>query len=279
MRTALSKREKSLACPACGSCRVSSGADGRREARAWPRPRPGRPREGRRRGGAAVAAATRVCLWEFSQNDARRDSGSKLVRQGLARRLDARAAFRGIVLAADAPQILSPADAPVIAAQGLAGVNCSWRGLDAVPFAALGRPELRRRLPFLVAANEVNYGKPLYLNTAEALAAALRIAGLTRDAELLLAPFASGAAFFALNADAFEAYAAGAGDGVAAAEALLADARPRAPRRARRAPAPGEYLAGVDLPPAAGPATTTRKPTRSRPRRRRPTSRDLSCRK
>ena len=132
--------------------------------------------------------ATRVCLWEFSQNDARRDSGSKLVRQGLARRLDARAAFRGIVLAADAPQILSPADAPVIAAQGLAGVNCSWRGLDAVPFAALGRPELRRRLPFLVAANEVNYGKPLYLNTAEALAAARRIAGLTRDAELLPAP-------------------------------------------------------------------------------------------
>ena len=54
----------------------------------------------------------------------------------------------------------------------------------------------------------MNYGKPLYLNTAEALAAALRIAGLTRDAELLLAPFASGGAFFALNADAFEAYAA-----------------------------------------------------------------------
>ena len=72
---------------------------------------------------------------------------------------------------------------------------------------------------FLVAANEVNYGKPLYLNTAEALAAALRIAGLTRDAELLLAPFASGGAFFALNADAFDAYAAaGDSEGVAAAE-------------------------------------------------------------
>ena len=69
----------------------------------------------------------------------------------LARQLDARAAFRGIVLAADAAQILSPADAPVIAAQGLAGVNCSWRGLDAVPFGSLGRPELRRRLPSVAA--------------------------------------------------------------------------------------------------------------------------------
>ena len=120
----------------------------------------GRGRGGRGRGRAAAAQpsplATRVCLWEFSQNDARRDSGSKLVRQGLARQLDARAAFRGIVLAADAPQILSPADAPVIAAQGLAGVNCSWRGLDAVPFGALGRPELRRRLPS-VAARTSNF--------------------------------------------------------------------------------------------------------------------------
>ena len=99
----------------------------------------------------------------------------------------------------------------------------------------------------------MNYGKPLYLNTAEALAAALRIAGLTRDAELLLAPFASGGAFFALNADAFEAYAAAVdGDGVAAAEArFLADCEAaRAEARAARASAPGEYLADVDLPPA-----------------------------
>ena len=99
----------------------------------------------------------------------------------------------------------------------------------------------------------MNYGKPLYLNTAEALAAALRIAGLPRDAELLLAPFASGGAFFALNADAFDAYAAaGDSEGVAAAEArFLADCEAaRAEARAARAAAPGEYLADVDLPPA-----------------------------
>ena len=120
----------------------------------------GRGRGGRGRGRTSAAqpspVATRVCLWEFSQNDARRDSGSKLVRQGLARQLDPRAAFQGIVLAADAAQILSPADAPLIQTRGLAGVNCSWRGLDAVPFGALGRPELRRRLPS-VAARTSNF--------------------------------------------------------------------------------------------------------------------------
>ena len=70
----------------------------------------GRGRGGRGRGTAAAAQpsplATRVCLWEFSQNDARRDSGLKLVRQGLARQLDARAAFQGIVLVSSHSPIL-----------------------------------------------------------------------------------------------------------------------------------------------------------------------------
>ena len=212
----------------------------------------GRGRAGRGAAAPPSPLATRICLWEFSQNDARRDSGSKLVRQGLATQLDARAAFHGIVLAAEAPELLSPADAAVIVKQGLAAVNCSWRGLDAVPFAALGRSELRRRLPFLVAANEVNYGKPLYLNTAEALGAALRIVGLVEDAALLLRPFASGEAFFALNQDAFAAYdAAQDGAGVAAAEATFlaeCEAEAAAARAARAAPA-GGYLADMDLPP------------------------------
>ena len=142
-----------------------------------------------------------------------------------------------------------PARAPAAAAvRRRADIKFPGSRVGSTAWRSTGLP---RR--FLVAANEVNYGKPLYLNTAEALAAALRIAGLARDAELLLAPFASGGAFFALNADAFEAYAAAVdGDGVAAAEArFLADCEAaRAEARAARA-AGGGYLADGDLPPAA----------------------------
>ena len=229
--------------------------------------------EGRRRGGAVAAGDARLPLGVLA-DDARRDSGSKLVRQGLARQLDARAAFRGIVLAADAAQVLSPADAPVIAAQGLAGVNCSWRGLDAVPFAALGRPELRRRLPFLVAANEVNYGKPLYLNTAEALAA-LRIAGLTRDAERWRPSRRAGL----LRAERGRSRrtrrrstAAACGRGGAS----WRTARPRAPRRARRALRRRRIPCRRELAAGGGSDGGDEKPARRR--RRRPTW-DLCCRK
>lgn len=65
---------------------------------------------------------------------------------------------------------------------GVGVVDCSWAQLDAVPFAKLkcGAPRL---LPFLLAANPVNYGKALKLTCAEAVAAALIIVGFEDEAQ------------------------------------------------------------------------------------------------
>jgi pre-rRNA-processing protein TSR3 len=63
-------------------------------------------------------------------------------------------------------------------------------------------------LPYLVAANTVNYGKPWRLNCVEALAAAFAICGHLDWAEQILAPFSYGPSFLEINSTLLKKYAA-----------------------------------------------------------------------
>jgi pre-rRNA-processing protein TSR3 len=62
-------------------------------------------------------------------------------------------------------------------------------------------------LPVLVAGNPTNYAQPTKLSTAEALSAALHIAGFKEDAGKLLSIFKWGHTFFDLNLEMLESYA------------------------------------------------------------------------
>jgi len=64
----------------------------------------------------------------------------------------------------------------------------------------------KRALPFLIAANPVNYGKPFILSSAEAFAAALLILGEQEQAQSLLEKFNWGAEFLRLNEEMLLAY-------------------------------------------------------------------------
>jgi len=159
-----------------------------------------------------------IFAYHAGQCDPKRCTAIRLERYGLVTFVPRPSTFpRGIVLLTPkAEQALSPADAPRAERRGLAVLDVSWkRGqFPAVPQAT------RRALPYLLAANPVNYGKPFVLSSVEALGAALIIFGREVEARSLLAKFVWGEQFLTLNREPLDAYSrAEDSTGVVAAQA------------------------------------------------------------
>lgn len=108
-----------------------------------------------------------------------------------------------IVLTPEAEVALSRVDLAAAESRGLGVIDLSWkRGV----FPATPR-QVGRALPYLLATNPVNYGKPFLLSSVEALAAALVIFGRPDAANAILAKFSWGSQFLMLNAQPLEEYA------------------------------------------------------------------------
>lgn len=125
---------------------------------------------------------------------------------------------RGIVLSPKGTSVVSPADKEIMREHGAAVVECSWARLEEVPWGKIRSPHERIRksilsiemaavytdrfpvsVPYLLAANPVNYGKPYKLTCAEAVAATFYICGFDEQANELMSKFGWGHSFWEMN--------------------------------------------------------------------------------
>jgi pre-rRNA-processing protein TSR3 len=148
-------------------------------------------------------------LWDFAQCDPKRCTGLRLCHRGLCQKMNLHhpKSHRGsLTLSATASVYVSPNDRRLIANHGIALIDCSWDQLESVKHVIPDTVSASRRLPFLVAVNSVNYGKPYTLSCAEAAAACLLICGYNDEANVVLAEFAWGQEFKKINAAVLELY-------------------------------------------------------------------------
>ena len=111
---------------------------------------------------------------------------------------DMRKISRGAVVLNPVSEVaFSPSDRISIKQSGLVALDCSWKLAEDI--FRMSRYGAQRALPYLLAANPINTYKPIKLSTAEALAAALYIAGFQDVAKDLISVFKWGPAFITLN--------------------------------------------------------------------------------
>ena len=147
-----------------------------------------------------------ITIYHVKQCDPKKCSTLKLKRHNLVRVVHRpREIPRGaIILDPFTQKAFSPADLEQLKKRGLSALDCSW--VHAKEVFDIQSYWIPRCLPYLVAANPVNYGKPTKLSTVEALAAALYIVGFVDQAVELLSKFKWGPQFIILNKALLESY-------------------------------------------------------------------------
>jgi len=143
-------------------------------------------------------------VYRIDEDDAKKCTAKKLAKFGLVKIIKNRKYLpkKAILLNPIAKKTLSKEDRHIT---NIVAIDCSWKNADEF-FKNFKHKMLSRCLPYLIAVNPTNYGKPFMLSTVEALSAALYIFGNEEQAKQLLSKFKWGLGFLKLNKMPLEDY-------------------------------------------------------------------------
>ena len=148
-----------------------------------------------------------LIVYHMNDDDPKKCSAKKLARFGYVELITSikRIPHGAIVLNPKAKKSLSVEDYATACKYGILGIDCSWKNVDSI-FSSLDKKGKSRALPYLIAVNPVNYGKPFKLTTLEALAASLYILGEVSHAQELMRLYKWGSHFLEFNKEPLEEY-------------------------------------------------------------------------
>lgn len=157
--------------------------------------------------GVIELAAPRILMLRLPGCDPKKCSALKLARFGLVKLLRSPRQVHGrpLILNPFVEKAFSPADRFIAEKNGVLVLDCSWKDAEEM-FQRRIHGE-SRCLPYLVAANPINYGLIGKLSSVEAAASALFILGYSDDARHFLGLFKWGPHFLELNHEPLTEYA------------------------------------------------------------------------
>ena len=146
-----------------------------------------------------------IFIFTARQCDPKKCTGLRLIRKGYATSINhlKRIPQRSLILNPLSQKALSKEDQKNARKYGIVALDCSWNQAEEILNYGGNNA---RALPYLVATNPVNYGKPTKLSTVEAIAGALYILGNKMQAEQILKIFKWGLNFINLNEEFLQAY-------------------------------------------------------------------------
>jgi pre-rRNA-processing protein TSR3 len=150
-----------------------------------------------------------LIVYHLGEDDPKKCSAKKLYKFGyvVLEKNIKKIPKQAILLSPFAEKSLSKEDLEIAKENGMVAVDCSWKNANKV-FGYLKQIDISRALPFLIAANPVNYGKPFKLTTLEAFASSLYILGEKEHAKEILRIYKWSPHFLELNKEPLEDYSA-----------------------------------------------------------------------
>ena len=141
----------------------------------------------------------------YHEDDPAKNTALKMIRLGLAQRVGRRK-LKGSPLVLDpySQVYLGPWMRDNASRYGIVVVDASWKRLDTNRFK--GIKGIHVKLPPLLPANPINYGKPCILSSIEAVAGTLYIMSYYEQYEKLLGVYKWMNTFHLLNKELLEAY-------------------------------------------------------------------------